>query len=95
MQLPFELQLDCFGMEVHCHTKHLPLQVFRRFVEIGRVALINYGDNYGKLVVITDVVDHNRVRKLVVLLWMCSKQLVCIDYCRVGDVAAEWDGQQQ
>lgn len=51
-------------MEVHCHTKHLPLQVFRRFVEIGRVALINYGDNYGKLVVITDVVDHNRVRNL-------------------------------
>ncbi|GAQ89101.1 60S ribosomal protein L14 [Klebsormidium nitens] len=34
--------------------------VFRRFVEIGRVALINYGENYGKLVVITDVVDHNR-----------------------------------
>ena len=26
-----------------------------------RVALINYGEEYGKLVVITDVVDQNRV----------------------------------
>jgi large subunit ribosomal protein L14e len=25
--------------------------VFRRFVEIGRVALVNYGPDYGKLVV--------------------------------------------
>ncbi|CAN0885909.1 60S ribosomal protein L14-1 [Linum grandiflorum] len=34
--------------------------VFRRCVEIGRVALINYGKDYGKLVVIVDVVDQNR-----------------------------------
>lgn len=34
--------------------------VFRRFVEIGRVALINYGPDYGKLVVIVDVIDQNR-----------------------------------
>lgn len=34
--------------------------VFRRFVEIGRVALINYGPEHGKLVVIVDVVDQNR-----------------------------------
>lgn len=34
--------------------------VFRRFVEIGRVALINYGPQYGKLVVIVDVIDQNR-----------------------------------
>ncbi|XP_024381895.1 large ribosomal subunit protein eL14z [Physcomitrium patens] len=34
--------------------------VFRRFVEIGRVALINYGPHYGKLVVIVDVIDQNR-----------------------------------
>jgi len=33
---------------------------FRRFIEIGRVALINYGPDYGKLVVIVDVVDQNR-----------------------------------
>lgn len=35
---------------------------FSRYVEIGRVALVNYGPDYGKLVVITDVVDQNRVR---------------------------------
>lgn len=31
------------------------------YVEIGRVALVNYGEDYGKLVVITDVIDQNRV----------------------------------
>jgi large subunit ribosomal protein L14e len=34
--------------------------VFRRFVEIGRVVLVNYGKDRGKLGVIVDVVDHNR-----------------------------------
>uniref|UniRef100_A0A2P2LFF4 60S ribosomal protein L14 n=1 Tax=Rhizophora mucronata TaxID=61149 RepID=A0A2P2LFF4_RHIMU len=34
---------------------------FKRYVEIGRVALINYGKEHGKLVVIVDVVDQNRV----------------------------------
>ncbi|WIA20050.1 hypothetical protein OEZ86_013705 [Tetradesmus obliquus] len=33
---------------------------FKRYVEIGRVALVNFGEDYGKLVVITDVVDQNR-----------------------------------
>jgi hypothetical protein len=33
---------------------------FKRYVEIGRVALINFGEDYGKLVVISDVVDQNR-----------------------------------
>ncbi len=31
------------------------------FPVMRRVALINYGEEYGKLVVITDVVDQNRV----------------------------------
>ena len=34
---------------------------FKRYVEIGRVALINYGEEAGKLVTIVDVVDQNRV----------------------------------
>jgi large subunit ribosomal protein L14e len=38
------------------------VQPFKRFVEIGRVALVNYGKDYGRLVVIVDVVDQNRVR---------------------------------
>ncbi|MQM00882.1 hypothetical protein Taro_033618 [Colocasia esculenta] len=36
-------------------------KVFKRYVEIGRVALVNYGKEYGRLVVIVDVVDQNRV----------------------------------
>ena len=39
---------------------------FKRYVESGRVAMINYGPEYGKLVVISDVVDQNRVRQ-----WRC------------------------
>jgi ribosomal protein L14E/L6E/L27E len=35
---------------------------FKRYVEIGRVAMVNYGPETGTLVVITDVVDQNRVR---------------------------------
>lgn len=37
---------------------------FKRNVEVGRVALINFGEEAGKLVVIVDVVDQNRVRSL-------------------------------
>ena len=36
---------------------------YSRFVEIGRVAMINYGDDYGKLCVIMDVLDHNRAHQ--------------------------------
>ncbi|KAG4938570.1 hypothetical protein JHK82_044361 [Glycine max] len=36
---------------------HIP---FKRYVEIRRVAQINYGKEYGRLVVIVDVIDHNR-----------------------------------
>jgi len=35
--------------------------LFNRFVEIGRVVLINYGPDHGKLAVIIEVIDHNRV----------------------------------
>ncbi len=34
---------------------------FTRNVEVGRVALCNYGSDFGKLVIITDVVDQNKV----------------------------------
>ncbi|KAH9515655.1 60S ribosomal protein L14 [Bulinus truncatus] len=37
------------------------LQPYERFVEIGRVAYIAHGDDKGKLVVIVDVIDQNRV----------------------------------
>uniref|UniRef100_A0A7S1TTL0 Large ribosomal subunit protein eL14 domain-containing protein n=1 Tax=Phaeomonas parva TaxID=124430 RepID=A0A7S1TTL0_9STRA len=33
---------------------------FTRFVETGRVALVNYGEDTGKLCVVVDIVDINR-----------------------------------
>ncbi|GAA5816845.1 hypothetical protein MFLAVUS_010379 [Mucor flavus] len=33
---------------------------FKRQVEVGRVVLINYGPDSGKLAVIVDIIDHNR-----------------------------------
>lgn len=35
-------------------------QVFKRFVEIGRVAYVSFGPHAGKLVAIVDVIDQNR-----------------------------------
>jgi large subunit ribosomal protein L14e len=35
---------------------------FKRTVEIGRVVMVNYGKDTGKLYVISDIVDLNRVR---------------------------------
>ena len=34
--------------------------VFTRFVEVGRVVLINYGPDSGKLATIIDIVDQNK-----------------------------------
>ena len=34
---------------------------FTRFIEIGRVALINYGEDSGKLCVIVDILNGNQV----------------------------------
>ena len=34
---------------------------FKRYVELGRVCLINYGEEAGKLATIVDVIDNNRV----------------------------------
>lgn len=35
---------------------------FKRYVSVGAVVLCNFGEDYGKLFVITDIVDQNRVR---------------------------------
>lgn len=42
--------------------KMAPTKLFSRFVEIGRVVMISYGPETGKLATIVDVVDQNRVR---------------------------------
>jgi len=36
------------------------MPLFKRFVEVGRLALVNYGPDEGKVAVIVDVLDHNR-----------------------------------
>ena len=36
---------------------------FKRFVEVGRVVLINEGESSGKLAVVVEIIDHNKVRK--------------------------------
>ncbi|KAG0269833.1 hypothetical protein DFQ27_001953 [Actinomortierella ambigua] len=33
---------------------------FQRVVEVGRVVMVNYGADAGKLAVIVDIIDHNR-----------------------------------
>ncbi|KAF9926650.1 hypothetical protein FBU30_003794 [Linnemannia zychae] len=33
---------------------------FQRVVEVGRVVMVNYGPDAGKLAVIVDIIDHNR-----------------------------------
>nr|GLL27718.1 hypothetical protein B456_002G025700 [Ipomoea trifida] len=38
----------------------LPKMPFKRYVAIGRVALVNYGKDHGKLVVIVDLINQNR-----------------------------------
>jgi len=38
----------------------MPQPLFKRLAEIGRVALINYGPDTGKLCVIIDIIDSNR-----------------------------------
>ena len=37
------------------------MQVFTRFVEVGRIAFINYGPDFGKLCTIVDIIDGKRV----------------------------------
>jgi large subunit ribosomal protein L14e len=41
-------------------VKKQPYRLFRRFVEIGRVAYITYGKDQGKICVIVDVIDQSR-----------------------------------
>ncbi len=52
---------DCLGSrKPGPQQQQVDIMPFRRYVEIGRVALVNYGPQYGKLVVIVDVIDQNR-----------------------------------
>ncbi|GFH06254.1 ribosomal_L14e domain-containing protein [Haematococcus lacustris] len=37
---------------------------FKRPMEIGRVAMINFGEDAGKLIVVSDILDQNRARRV-------------------------------
>ncbi|WWD21602.1 hypothetical protein CI109_106088 [Kwoniella shandongensis] len=46
---------------MHPGTGRLKRQsTFKRFVEVGRVVLVNDGPSAGKLAVIVEIIDHNR-----------------------------------
>merc|ERR1711879_363744 len=34
--------------------------IFKRYIEIGRIVKVNYGSEYGKILCIVDILDHNR-----------------------------------
>jgi len=59
-------------MSYNCNNLFQP---FSRFVEIGRVVLINYGPDAGKLATIIDVVDNKRVRSIISVL-QCETNIV-------------------
>merc|ERR1712187_176309 len=37
------------------------IMTFSTLVEIGRIVFVNYGNEYGKILCIVDIIDHNRV----------------------------------
>jgi len=57
------LRLATFACSIGVTERpHYLIQVgLRDYVEPGRVCFINYGEDYGKMVVIVDFVDINRV----------------------------------
>lgn len=44
-----------------CVLTLVAIQVYRTYVEAGRVAYVNFGEDYGKLCVIVDLIDDNSV----------------------------------
>lgn len=40
-----------------------PKKLYKRFAEVGRIVLIQYGPDAGKLATIIDIVDQNKVRR--------------------------------
>uniref|UniRef100_A0A3Q1FTW6 Large ribosomal subunit protein eL14 n=1 Tax=Acanthochromis polyacanthus TaxID=80966 RepID=A0A3Q1FTW6_9TELE len=55
-----EEELEGDDEEEQRSSREMFLQVFKRFVEIGRVAYVSFGPHAGKLVAIVDVIDQNR-----------------------------------
>lgn len=60
---------------------------FSRYIEIGRVCLINYGPDRNKLCTVINVVDQSRVREGI---WYCFA-CVCGSYLSLGAGAVHRD----
>ncbi|KZV15799.1 hypothetical protein F511_02015, partial [Dorcoceras hygrometricum] len=54
------------------------------YVEIGRVALVNDGKEYGELVVIVDVIDQNRICRV-------PKKKTLLAAMEAADVKGKWE----
>lgn len=77
-RLCFHLQHYLVLISCHIQGKNL----FTKFVEIGRVCLVNYGPDRGKLCVILDVIDGNRVSDWLSWFSILSHQQ-CLQRCPV------------
>lgn len=81
---------------------------FTRFVEVGRVVLINYGENNGKLATIVDILDAKRVlvdgpqketgvHRQLIQLKRCALTDICIKdlekNCTQKTLSAAWAAQ--
>ncbi|OCF33886.1 50S small subunit ribosomal protein L14e [Kwoniella heveanensis CBS 569] len=56
MEMGYELTTSILSL----HVSVLQQSTFKRFVEVGRVVLVNEGPSAGKLAVIVEIIDHNR-----------------------------------
>ncbi|XP_007943951.1 60S ribosomal protein L14 [Orycteropus afer afer] len=57
---PADYEYTALGTPTSAGTLGHCRRVFRRFVEVGRVAYVSFGPHAGKLVAIVDVIDQNR-----------------------------------
>ena len=60
--MPLEEEANSFEVKQLITSQAQQPSAFKRFVEVGRVVLVNEGPSAGKLAVIVEIIDHNRVR---------------------------------
>ncbi|KAI0088948.1 60S ribosomal protein L14 [Irpex rosettiformis] len=65
---------------------------FTRFVEVGRVVLLKAGPQAGHIAVISEIIDHNRVRSFLLSLFLPLHNLSNRFICHSHDLKAIIDG---
>ncbi|PWA93627.1 ribosomal protein L14, Translation protein SH3-like domain protein [Artemisia annua] len=66
------------------------IKPFKRYAKIGRIALVNYGPDYGELVVIVDVIDQNRRLTLTDIKRVPNKKTL-VAALEAADVKNKWE----